>query len=124
VTKKIVVVVDDEPGFGETIQDIFEEHGFEVHVALDGIEALDLFKKLSGTPCIVILDLMMPRMDGNTLYRAMKSDPNLSKVAVLVTTSDPSRAPAGVLLMRKPIDIDVLVTTVSRCCDQPISAAS
>lgn len=124
MSKKIVVVVDDEPGFGEAIQDVFEVHGFDVHVALDGVEALALFKRLPGTPCIVILDLVMPRMDGNTLYRTIKADPVLSKVAVLVTTSDPSRAPSGVLLMRKPVDLDILINTVRRCCDQPIGVAS
>jgi CheY-like chemotaxis protein len=124
VSKKIVVVVDDEPGFGETIQDVFEEYGFDVRVALDGLEALDLFKQLPAMPCIVILDMVMPRMDGNTLYRAMKEDPALSKVAVLVTTSDPTRAPSGVLLMKKPVDLGVLIATVSRCCEQSISVAS
>lgn len=124
MSKKIVVVVDDEPGFGETIQDIFEGHGFDVRVALDGLQALDLFQELPATPCIVILDLVMPRMDGNTLYRQMRANPALSKVAVLVATSDPSIAPPGVLLMKKPVDIDVLMSTVSKCCDQPISATS
>lgn len=124
MTSKIVVVVDGEPGFGETLQDVFEDQGYSVRLAFDGAEALALLERMATPPCIVILDLLLPVLDGNELYRWMQAHPVLCKVAVVVATSDPSRAPPGVLLMKKPVNHDVLLATVRRCCDESISVAS
>lgn len=121
---KLVVVVDDEPGYGEILQDVFEDEGYAVLVARDGAEALAMLKGLPTPPCIVILDLNLPVLDGNGVFRAMRADPVLAKVAVLVTTSEPAKAPAGVLLMKKPLDLDVLLETVRKCCDAAVSVAS
>lgn len=121
--KKLVVVVDDEPGFGETLQDVFEDEGYEVRVATDGGEALAVLKAVPVPPCIVILDLNLPVLDGNAVYLAMRADPALAKIAVVVITSDPAKAPSGVLLMRKPVDLEILIRTVRRCCDDAVSAA-
>jgi hypothetical protein len=44
----------------------------------------------------------------------MKSDPTLKDIPVVISTSDPSRAPSGVLIMRKPVDLDVLLDTVRK----------
>ncbi len=120
--KKLVVVVDDEPGFGETLQDVFEDEGYEVRVATDGAQALEILRSLSVPPCIVILDLNLPVLDGNAVYRAMRADQMLSTVAVVVLTSEPSKAPAGVLLMKKPPDLEVLIRTVRKCCNDAVSA--
>ncbi len=116
IGKKTVVVVEDEQDICATLKDVFEDEGYAVGVAHDGVQALDLMHKLEDKPCIVILDLMMPVMDGNAVYRAMKADPDLDDVPVVITTSDPSRAPPGVLIMRKPVSLDVLLDTVRKCC--------
>ncbi|MGE0547163.1 MAG: response regulator [Kofleriaceae bacterium] len=118
--RKVVVIVDDEPGVCELLQDVFEDHGYGVRVATDGEQALRLLSQLSSPPCVVILDLIMPVIDGVAVYRAMQADPVLSKVAIVITTSDPSRAPHGALIMKKPVNLALLIDTVSKCCDQPI----
>ncbi|HMG22067.1 MAG TPA: response regulator [Kofleriaceae bacterium] len=115
--RKIVVVVDDEPGACETLQDVFEDEGYTVHTATDGVQALALLRSLPHTPCAVLLDLLMPVMDGNAVYREMQAHSELREVAVVVTTSDPSIAPPGVLIMRKPVNLQTLIETVRRCCD-------
>jgi CheY-like chemotaxis protein len=115
--RKIVVVVDDEPGACETLQDVFEDEGYTVHTATDGAQALALLRSLPHPPCVVLLDLLMPVMDGNAVYREMQADSKLRGVAVVVTTSDPSIAPSGVLIMRKPTNLQILISTVHRCCD-------
>jgi two-component system, sensor histidine kinase and response regulator len=52
-------------------------------------------------------------MSGVELYAALQADPQLATIPVVVSTSDPSRAPAGVLLMRKPIDLDRLLSVIN-----------
>ena len=116
IAKKIVVV-DDEEAICETLKDVFEEEGYSVEVALNGIEALTLIRGMPEKPGMVILDLLMPRMDGNAVYAAMKSDPTLIDIPVVISTSDPSRAPSGVLIMKKPVDLDVLLDTVRKHAD-------
>ena len=112
----IVVVVDDEPGICETLAEVFQDEGYAVHCAPDGARALALFKELERRPCVVLLDLIMPIMDGNAVYEAMKADPELSKVAVVITTSDPSIAPPGVSIMKKPVSLKLLIEMVHKCC--------
>ena len=109
-----IVVVDDEETICETLKDVLEEEGYEVEVAGNGVDALALLRRLTTTPRMVILDLLMPRMDGNAVFMTMKSDPALADIPVVISTSDPSRAPSGVLIMKKPVDLDVLLDTVRR----------
>jgi CheY-like chemotaxis protein len=110
-----VMIVDDEPDIRDSLQEFFEDEGFTVSTAANGAIALDLLQRES-LPCVVILDLMMPILSGNDVYAHMQSDPRLSAVPVVVSTSDPSRAPSGVLIMRKPIDLNRLLGTVRHYC--------
>jgi CheY-like chemotaxis protein len=114
--RKIVVVVDDEPGICETLAEVFQDEGYAVHCAPDGARALALFRSLDRRPCIVLLDLFMPVMDGNEVYEAMQADPALRDIAVVITTSDPSSAPAGVSIMKKPVSLKQLIETVHKFC--------
>lgn len=114
--QRIVVVVDDEIELRETLHDVFVEEGFGVRTASNGREALELLRSLPVKPCIVILDLRMPVLDGNAVYAAMKADPDLATIPVLVSTSDPTLAPAGAQVMRKPIQLDALLELVEKNC--------
>jgi len=113
---KIVVVVDDEPGICETLAEVFQDEGYLVHCAPDGARALELFRSLDHPPCVVLLDLIMPIMDGNAVYEAMQADPALRDIAVVITTSDPSSAPPGVSIMKKPVSLKVLIEMVHKYC--------
>ncbi|HEY2744873.1 MAG TPA: response regulator [Polyangia bacterium] len=113
---KTVVVVEDEEEICETLRDVFEDEGYAVGVAYNGLDGLQLIRGLADKPCIVILDLLMPVMDGNEFYRELKADPKTGDIPVVITTSDPARAPAGVFIMRKPVKLDLLLDTVRKCC--------
>ena len=110
----MIVVVDDEETICETLKDVLEEEGYTVACALDGVEALSLLRGMTVLPRMVILDLLMPRMDGNAVLTTIRADPVLADVPVVISTSDPSRAPSGVLIMRKPVDLDMLLDTVRK----------
>jgi two-component system chemotaxis sensor kinase CheA len=64
---------------------ILEAHGYRVRVAVDGMEALDQLRAEKAD--LVIADIQMPRLDGFGLLEAMKKDPNLNRVPVIVVTS-------------------------------------
>lgn len=110
-----VMIVDDEADIRDSLREFFEDEGYAVATASNGAQALELLEG-DALPCVVILDLMMPILDGNEVYARMQADPRLSSVPVVVSTSDPSRAPSGVLIMRKPIDLNRLLGTVRHHC--------
>jgi CheY-like chemotaxis protein len=64
----------------------------------------------------VILDLLMPVMTGHELYASMQSDAALAQIPVIVSTSDPARAPSGVVIIEKPIVLQDLLDAVARSC--------
>ena len=109
-----VLIVDDEADLRETLRDALQDEGYTVEVAGDGAEALQRLANME--PCAVILDLIIPIIDGVEVWNTMQRDPRLAKIPVVITTSDPSRAPRGVLMMRKPVDLELLLTTVGRLC--------
>jgi CheY-like chemotaxis protein len=110
-----VLVVDDERDIRDSLGEFLTDEGFDVDVAADGAEALSL---LGGEPlpCVVILDLLMPVLSGTELYEKMQRDQRLSAIPVIVSTSDPSRAPSGNPILKKPISLDRLLDAVQRYC--------
>jgi len=107
----MILIVDDELDLREILRDAFQDEGFAVEVACDGAEAMQRLARLPK-PVAVILDIVMPIMDGNEVWSAMQRDPELAGVPVIVTTSDPSRAPRNVPVVRKPLDLDALIDRV------------
>ncbi len=112
MTQKTVLVVDDEADIRESLRDALGDEGYQVVVASNGKEALQLLPGLSR-PCAVILDIIMPVMSGTELYEAMLATPTLADIPVLMSTSDPSRVPRRVPVMKKPINLDRLLTAVA-----------
>ncbi|MDB4966152.1 MAG: transcriptional regulator [Myxococcales bacterium] len=110
---KLVVVVEDEDEIRETLKDVFEDEGYAVAVARDGGEALTLLAQIR--PHVVVLDMNLPVINGDAVYAMLRTDPRLVGVPVVVSTTDPSRAPAGVPLVRKPANLKHLLDVVRRC---------
>ena len=114
-----VLVVDDEFAIAETLQDLLTQEGYRVVCAGNGKEALA--RMAEGRPDLVLTDLMMPGMGGIELLRAMRADPALKDVPVLVMSSAP-RPPAVKEVQaaaqisgffRKPFDLALLLETVA-----------
>ena len=91
----MILIVDDDADIRDSLQDFFEDEGFAVTTAKNGFEALERID-VASPPAVVILDLLMPVLSGAQLYERMQADPRLARVPVIVSTSDPSRAPSGV----------------------------
>jgi DNA-binding response OmpR family regulator len=112
---KTVLIVEDEIDIRDSLRDALEDQGYAVRCATNGREGLDFLRKFDP-PCAMVLDLIMPVMNGNELYAEMQADARLATVPVVVSTSDPSRAPSGVLIMKKPIDLRRLLATIAGLC--------
>ena len=110
---KHILIVDDEVDLLESLSEAFADEGYQVETAVNGKIALDKLPSM-GRPCVMILDLLMPVMTGNELYARMKADPRFSDIPVIVSTSDPSRSPSGVPVMKKPVNLDLMFEAVGR----------
>lgn len=81
----IVLVAEDEPEAADLIADILTREGFEVLLASDGAQALEIARELPR-PDLILLDLELPVMDGRAFLNAMHSDPSLSGIPVVVVS--------------------------------------
>ena len=84
-SRKLVLLADDSPMIHRHTAPILTDAGYEVVSAMDGVEALDLARR--RTPDLVITDIEMPRMDGFAVCAAIKNDPELSHVPVLICSA-------------------------------------
>jgi len=114
--RKTIVVVDDEPGVCDTIKEVLEDEGYAVETAQDGRAGLELLRRMTPPPSLLLLDLIMPILDGNEVYRAIQADPALASIRVVVATSDPSRAPHDVPVLAKPVSLHRLLDIVRAYC--------
>ncbi len=112
MSQKTVLIADDEADIRESLRDALAEEGYSILVASNGREALRLLRTLER-PCAVILDIIMPVMSGTEVYLAMQVDPGLADIPVLISTSDPSRAPNQVPVLKKPVVLDRLLAVVA-----------
>jgi CheY-like chemotaxis protein len=112
----LVLVVDDDPDILEAICDILEVEGYRVARARHGGEALARVE--AERPALILLDLMMPVMDGLTFAQTLRSRPAVADVPIVVISADGNRlraAPVGAVgYLAKPFDIDSLLGHVAR----------
>jgi CheY-like chemotaxis protein len=108
-----VLVVDDESDIREAVSEVLEDEGFIVHGAGDGAEGLR--KARAHHPDVVLLDLMMPGMNGWEFRAAQRSDPELSEIPVIILSALGRVAgmdAAG--FIQKPFDLEDLLSAVRR----------
>lgn len=117
---RYVCVVDDDPDIREIVVLVLEASGYRVRTAADGEEALALLRREPGC-CLVLLDLMMPGMNGWEFRALQKKDPAIASVPVVVLSGvrevDVQAASLDAAAsIQKPIDLDALVSAVAQHC--------
>jgi two-component system, OmpR family, alkaline phosphatase synthesis response regulator PhoP len=119
---KKILIVDDEPNIVMSLEYTFKKHNFGVFIARDGQEALDLLK--TEIPDVIILDVMMPKVDGYATLEAIKQDARLKscKVVFLSAKNKESDINKGLLLgadlyITKPFAIKRLTEQVNELLD-------
>jgi len=116
--KGSILVVDDDRGAMEALSDILEYEGYHVQRAQNGLQALEHLQQTRPCPSLIILDLLMPVMDGWEFRMRQKEDPELAQVPVLVVTAIGATAGIDAVdVLHKPVDVDALLRTVARYCD-------
>ena len=120
-----ILIVEDDADTREMLATLLAMEGFHAVAAEDGLEALHLLRtvrhRAPEVPCLVLLDLKMPRLGGNEFRRAQLGDPTVAGVPVAVMSGAidlEARALAlgAVASVSKPIDCDVLMEVVRRYC--------
>jgi CheY-like chemotaxis protein len=120
-SRKTVLVVDDDLDIRECLQILLPRYGFGVATAEDGAEALAWLRSGVARPCLVLLDIMMPGMNGLELYAHMSRDPSLARIPIVVSTGAGRimLEEAGALdveILLKPFELPALLATIRRVC--------
>ena len=121
MAQKVVLLVEDDPDIRDIVQDVLEAEGYDVVPASHGKQALEFLYdvKNSALPDLVILDMMMPLVDGRHVLEAIRSDVNLSSVPVVVMSAIAHEKPAGAAaFLRKPFSLDTLFDAVHTLVDR------
>jgi CheY-like chemotaxis protein len=120
-----ILIVEDDPDTRDMLATLLDTEGFHAVTAEDGLEALHLLRTVRrgepDVPCLVLLDLKMPRLSGGEFRRAQLGDPAVANVPVVVMSGatdaeQRARALGAVATIGKPIDVDVLLSMVRRYC--------
>jgi len=117
--RKLVLVVDDHPPTREALSSLLDWKGYHVLQAGNGLEALELIDAVAEPPCMVVLDLVMPVMDGREFLKARAQHRTLSRIPVVVLSADArdGEVMEGVeACLRKPTSPDSLLRLLSRLC--------
>ncbi|MCK6546289.1 response regulator [Myxococcota bacterium] len=122
-----VLVVDDDDDIRESLLEVLGEQGFAVIGAKHGGAALEYLQQRESPPCLILLDLMMPVMDGAAFRARQLEEPALATVPVVVMAAyadadkkSEELQPAGIL--RKPLHLKTLIETIERFCPKGGSA--
>ena len=114
---RIVLIVDDDASLREVLQEALELEHHLAAVASDGVAALRWLRQ-HGIPCLILLDLMMPTMNGWEVVDELVKDDRLAQVPIVIITAfgkDLGNA-AGLPVLRKPIELDDLLRVVDSYC--------
>jgi CheY-like chemotaxis protein len=117
-----ILLVDDDPDICETLTEILADDGYRVVTARNGREAIEhLRRHPKEPPGLILLDLMMPVMSGMDFLTALRQDPGLPSVPVVVLSSNTGLCGSDyrrdvLLYLSKPIDVPRLLETVQTWC--------
>ena len=119
-----VLVVDDDDDIRTAVQEVLQEEGYPTVGASNGKEALELLRSTEDLPALVLLDLMMPEMDGWELLVRMDEDPALHRIPVALMSAHPTirrafdrdanKFMSDSLLLPKPLNLLRLLFIVER----------
>jgi CheY-like chemotaxis protein len=115
--KKTILIVDDEYAIVETLVDLLEEAGHTCVSAANGRDGVELAKEKH--PDLIVMDVMMPVMDGREALQVMSHDPELSKIPVILMSAAPrsvalpEELDEHVAYLKKPFDLHEFLRTIA-----------
>jgi CheY-like chemotaxis protein len=117
---KTILIIEDDADIRDALMQILEFEGYQVAAANNGQEALE-FLHHSEKPDLILLDLMMPIMDGWQFRAEQRRDPELSAIPVVIVSADgrvyqKATAIGAAGYLKKPVELEILLSTVERFC--------
>ena len=115
---KQLLIVDDDCDIRETLAEVLTDEGFEVTAAANGLEALRLLRA-GLRPCVIVLDLMMPIMDGFRFRDEQRTEESLSQIPVVVITAGGMQESESIDAhewVTKPVKLEKLLSAIRRQC--------
>jgi two-component system, chemotaxis family, chemotaxis protein CheY len=112
-----VLIVDDDADIRDAFQEVLEMEGYDAVACANGQEALKHLRQAAPRPALILLDLMMPEMNGaEFLVELKRSLPEAGKIPIVILSAVGERAqiPEGLPFIRKPIDLDTLLSTIKK----------
>jgi CheY-like chemotaxis protein len=119
MAKHKILVVDDDRDIREVLSETLADAGHDVVTATNGQEALEVLREGGPAPCLVLLDLMMPVMDGYVFLERRKQDPALAAIPVAVITAGRSidwDRLEGTTVVPKPLRLAHLMSVIEKFC--------
>ncbi|MBU6375884.1 MAG: response regulator [Bdellovibrionales bacterium] len=113
-----ILVVEDDASIRMTLRLALEMEGYTVCTASHGQEALTQLSQMSA-PCLILLDLMMPIMNGWEFIKALRANAHFAPIPVALVTAYSEEAAhfeGSQALVKKPIDLEILLQVVRRFC--------
>ena len=114
---KVVLLVEDDDEFRGALGDLLGEEGYVVHARRNGSEGLVYLSDRASAPDVVVVDLMMPVLDGWEFIRRVRANPALATVPLVVVSAVSDEVTGdthGVTVIKKPVDLHQLLTTLER----------
>jgi CheY-like chemotaxis protein len=114
-----MLIVEDSVDIQEMLEQLFTHEGYEVDCVSNGQEALDFLNRAEILPRLILLDLMMPVMDGLTFRSRQVVDSRLSGIPVVIMSADNNLGVKKAKIsaadaLKKPVDIDLLLETAKK----------
>jgi CheY-like chemotaxis protein len=116
-----VLIVDDDVDVRESLTEILQDHGYTAVAASNGREALERLHASPALPCVILLDLMMPVMDGRQFRVLQMQDAQLERIPVLILSAQTNMLETvqdlkAMASLKKPIDLRALLSAIERLC--------
>ena len=115
---RTILIVEDDADIRETLQHLLEASGYRAAPASNGKVALDLIDTM-GRPCLILLDLMMPVMDGWAFLSALDQNDGLADVPIVIVSAYTDKVASlerAQQILKKPVDIHALMEVVRQHC--------
>ena len=118
---RLVMVVEDDTDVLSSIVEVLADNAYQPVGARNGSDALERLREMPSKPSVILLDVMMPVMDGWQFRLVQRTDPSLSGIPVVVLTAHGSAPEAAKEMgasafLRKPVRLETLLATVQRYC--------
>lgn len=119
-----ILLVEDDAAICDAMSELLTSEGYQVHCAMDGQQALDWLRGAERLPHLILLDLMMPVLDGIQFRVQQVAEDRLSDIPVVVMSADTGGAEKSSGIgahgyLKKPLEIDDLLDIVERWTQRP-----